>query len=61
VDPETEPAWQPELTEELKAELDRRIAACEAEPTNVVTWDQLAARIRRRRNPNQNSRESEQR
>ena len=33
--------WQPDLTDELKAELDRRIASCEADPTNVATWEQL--------------------
>jgi putative addiction module component (TIGR02574 family) len=41
--------WQPELTEELRAELDRRLAAYEANPSNVVTWEQVMARVRRPR------------
>ena len=41
--------WQPELTDELKAELDRRLAAYRADPTNVLTWEQVVARVRRPR------------
>jgi putative addiction module component (TIGR02574 family) len=41
--------WQPELTPELKAELDRRIAAHEADPTRVLTWEQVLAHVRRPR------------
>ena len=41
--------WRPELTEDLKAELDRRLAAYEADPTNVLTWEQVVARVRRPR------------
>jgi putative addiction module component (TIGR02574 family) len=33
---------------ELDAELDRRIAASEADPTNVVTWEEIAAGFRKR-------------
>jgi putative addiction module component (TIGR02574 family) len=40
--------WQPELTDELKAELDRRLAAHQADPENVLTWEQVVARVRRR-------------
>ena len=40
--------WQPELTEELAAELDRRLDAHEANPTDVRTWEQVQERIRRR-------------
>ncbi len=40
--------WQPEMTEELKAELDRRLAAYEADPTNVFTWEQVVERIKGR-------------
>jgi putative addiction module component (TIGR02574 family) len=36
-----EGGWQPELTDELKAELDRRLAAYQANPSNVLTWEQL--------------------
>jgi putative addiction module component (TIGR02574 family) len=36
-----EGGWQPELTDELKAELDRRLAAYQANPSNVRTWEQL--------------------
>jgi putative addiction module component (TIGR02574 family) len=41
--------WQPELTQELKDELDRRIAAHEADPTRVLTWEQVLAHVRRPR------------
>lgn len=41
--------WQPEPTDELIAELDRRIAAHEADPTNVRTWEQVQERVRRLR------------
>jgi putative addiction module component (TIGR02574 family) len=42
-----EGGWHPELTDELKAELDRRLASYEANPENVVTWEQIVARVRR--------------
>ena len=41
--------WQPELTEEMRAELDRRLAAHEANPDNTLTWEQVLARVRRPR------------
>jgi putative addiction module component (TIGR02574 family) len=41
--------WQPELTDDLKAELNRRLAAAEADPTNVRTWDQILERVRKSR------------
>ena len=41
--------WQPELTEELRAELDRRLAAHAPDPGNVLTWEQVLARVRRPR------------
>jgi putative addiction module component (TIGR02574 family) len=41
--------WRPELTDDLTAELDRRLAAHEADPTNVRTWEQVLERIRGRR------------
>jgi putative addiction module component (TIGR02574 family) len=33
-----EDGWQPELTDELKAELDRRLASYKANPENVLPW-----------------------
>lgn len=42
-----EGGWQPELTDDLKAELDRRLAAYQANPSNVLTWEQLNARNHR--------------
>ena len=43
--------YEPELTEELKAELDRRLAEDDAAPDDVVSWEevkaQALARIRR--------------
>lgn len=41
--------WQPELTEELKAELERRWAAYKANPSDVRTWEQIEARLRQPR------------
>jgi putative addiction module component (TIGR02574 family) len=38
--------WQPEVAVELKAELDRRLAAHQADPTNVLSWEQVVARGR---------------
>ncbi len=42
-----ESGWQPELTDELKAELDRRLDAADANPQDVVTWDQIVESARR--------------
>jgi putative addiction module component (TIGR02574 family) len=39
--------WQPDLTDELEAELDRRIAAHEADPSRAVTWEQVLEHVRR--------------
>jgi putative addiction module component (TIGR02574 family) len=41
--------WQPRPGEELKAELRRRIAAYEVDPTRGLTWEQVEAHIRRPR------------
>ena len=41
--------WQPELTEELKAELDRRLDDHEASPGRVVSWDDIVKHVRRPR------------
>ena len=40
---------QPELTEEQRAELDRRIEALESNPNDVVTWDTIVNHVRRKR------------
>lgn len=37
-----------ELTEAQAAELDRRMAIYQADPTRVVSWDELEARIQKR-------------
>jgi putative addiction module component (TIGR02574 family) len=46
-----EPGQDPELSDEEKAELDRRLAEDEAAPDDVVSWDvakaQALARIQR--------------
>lgn len=41
--------WQPEATPELKAELERRVAAHETDPSRVLTWDQVVAHVKRPR------------
>jgi len=38
-----------ELTEELKNLLDRRIAALDDRPDNVMTWDEIESSVRRSR------------
>jgi putative addiction module component (TIGR02574 family) len=43
-----EDGWQPEPTDELVAELERRLAVHEANPQNVRTWEQVLERVRRR-------------
>lgn len=42
-----EDGWQPEPTDDLIEELDRRLAAHEANPTNVRTWEQVLERVRK--------------
>ena len=41
-----EGGWQPELTDDLKAELDRRLAAYQQNPNNVRSWEDVLARVR---------------
>jgi putative addiction module component (TIGR02574 family) len=43
-----EDGWRPEPDEDLNAELDRRLAAHEADPTDVRTWEQVLQRVRKR-------------
>ena len=42
---ETEP---PELTEDQKREFDRRIADLDANPDNVLSWEEIKAKVRGR-------------
>ena len=44
-----ESGWQPTLTEEQKAELDRRLDALEANPADVVSWESIVEHVRRKR------------
>lgn len=37
------------ITEEVKCLLDRRLAELDANPANVVTWEEIQARIRGKR------------
>jgi putative addiction module component (TIGR02574 family) len=39
--------WQPRLSEELRAELNRRLAAHQAEPSRALTWEQVLAHVKR--------------
>jgi putative addiction module component (TIGR02574 family) len=43
-----EAGWSPELTDEQKAEFDRRLEDLDANPQNVVTLEKLVEHIRRR-------------
>jgi putative addiction module component (TIGR02574 family) len=36
---------EPEFTEEMKAELDRRIAELDRNPDSGVPWDEVKARV----------------
>jgi putative addiction module component (TIGR02574 family) len=38
-----------DLTEEEKSELDRRIAELDANPENVLTWEQIKASVQKKR------------
>jgi putative addiction module component (TIGR02574 family) len=38
-----------ELTPEVKAELERRLAAAAANPSDVITWDSIVEYVRRKR------------
>ena len=38
--------FQPEPSDDLAAELDARIDAHDADPTDVLTWEQVIERIR---------------
>ena len=44
-----EQQYEPELTDELKSKLDRRLDALEANPDDVVTWDEIRKFARRPR------------
>lgn len=37
--------YEPELTEEMKAELDRRIAEMDRDPGSGVPWEEAKARV----------------
>ena len=41
--------WRPRPSPELLAELDRRLAAYEADPGRGLTWEQVVAHVRRPR------------
>lgn len=39
--------WRPVPSPELLAELERRLAAHDADPRRALTWEQVVARVRR--------------
>jgi putative addiction module component (TIGR02574 family) len=41
--------WQPALTDDLKAELDRRLAAADADPGRAVPLEKVIEHVRRRK------------
>jgi len=43
-----EQGWMPQPSGELCAELDRRIAAHDADPGNVFTWEEVLAHARKK-------------
>lgn len=42
-----ESGWRPTPSRERLAELDRRLAAYDADPSPGLTWDEVAAHVRR--------------
>jgi len=48
-DASVDAGWPPEITEEFKAELDRRLAAHTADPTRDLTWEEVLTHVRRSR------------
>ncbi len=44
-----EQGWLPKPSEELKAELDRRLASHQADPSRALSWEQVVAHVRRPR------------
>ncbi|MGL4554161.1 MAG: addiction module protein [Gemmataceae bacterium] len=42
-----EDGWRPKPSEALLAELRRRLAAYDADPTSGLTWEQMVASIKR--------------
>jgi putative addiction module component (TIGR02574 family) len=41
--------YEPEFTDELQSKLDRRLAALDANPQNVTTWEAIKQHVRRPR------------
>ena len=41
--------WQPTLTDEQKAEFDRRLDALDANPDDIVTWESITQHVKRPR------------
>ena len=41
----TDQAHEPELTDEYKAELDRRLAAHRADPQAAIPWEQVESKV----------------
>ena len=44
-----ESGWEPELTDDQKAEFGRRLDDLDANPQNVVAWEKLVEHVRRPR------------
>jgi putative addiction module component (TIGR02574 family) len=44
-----ESGWEPELTDDQKAEFDRRLDDLDANPQNVVPWEKFGEHFRRPR------------
>jgi putative addiction module component (TIGR02574 family) len=40
--------WQPEMTPELRAEIKRRLAALEADPSRALSWEEVVASIKQK-------------
>ena len=42
-------SWQPQLTAEQRTELDHRLAEYQADPTNVLSWEEVVSHLKRTR------------
>ena len=45
----TDAGWRPSPSPELLAELERRLAAHDADPSRALTWEQVVAHAKRAR------------
>ena len=45
----SEDGWQPEITDAMRQELDRRSDSLDANPSRVLTWEQIESYVRKKK------------